>query len=495
MATFLSDHFGVGKEVFDEYGAFNVSIINDLPLFIDPFLLFHSEKEDYVKLHDQIIKYLVFLRDRAAEGQVDEGLLRGWYCFPEVKQNWLGFSVSGNGGTGLGIDFGRALHANLHVIFSDFGREKITEGSHLEKVCLVADGVGRDNISDFTTNLIQDYLCRYTEAFAISHLSPDDVSILTINRAKFNFATQTWERGQYKLPWVSGDYIILTPKDMLTRDENWINRGDLISNFEQIPTAIPDAQLRASVFNYFNTILAARPRNKGKDKEPTQKQRGEAAVATMRKFPEIIDYYIKRKEETGEEAADLSSQKVIATEFFYIHQLQKLQRALLAETEFYQIGKTTYEEAHARLAFLKDVIENKGGWRIFYNDDGKAVEREKDVQILYRLVWFGSPSDPGTEVNDGRGPVDFKISRGAKDKTLVEMKLAKNTKLERNLEKQVEIYQAASDAENAIKAIMFFTVDEKDRVTRILKKLNLSGHKDVVLIDARDDNKPSASVA
>jgi hypothetical protein len=172
-----------------------------------------------------------------------------------------------------------------------------------------------------------------------------------------------------------------------------------------------------------------------------------------------------------------------------------LQRTLSSETEFYEIDKTTYEEAHARLAYLKDVIENKGGWRIFYDDYGKAVEREKDVQILYRLVWFGSPSDPGTEANDGRGPVDFKISRGAKDKTLVEMKLAKNTKLERNLEKHVEIYQAASDAEHAIKAIVFFTADEKDRVMRILKKLNLIGHKDVVLIDARGDNKPSGSLA
>ncbi|MET3595347.1 hypothetical protein ABID26_004759 [Mesorhizobium shonense] len=36
-------------------------------------------------------------------------------------------------------------------------------------------GVGRDNISDFTTNLIKDYLCRYTEKFAAEHLLPDAV--------------------------------------------------------------------------------------------------------------------------------------------------------------------------------------------------------------------------------------------------------------------------------------------------------------------------------
>ena len=166
MATFFSDAFRVDPKALEMYGAFDVSIINDLPLFIDPFLLFHSEKPEYQNLHRNIIDYLVFLRDRAAMGAVSEGLLRNWYCFPEVKQNWLGFSLVGNGGNGLGLAFAKELHSNLGKIFGDFGTEEITESSHLEKVCLISEGVGRDNISDFVTNLIQDFLCSYTENFA-----------------------------------------------------------------------------------------------------------------------------------------------------------------------------------------------------------------------------------------------------------------------------------------------------------------------------------------
>jgi hypothetical protein len=131
MGTFFSDTFGIDPLVIEKYGAFDISLINDLPLFIDPFLLFHSEIDEYQALHRQIIDYLVFLRDRATEGPVSNGDLRNWYCFPEVKQNWFGFSLAGNGGSGLGINFARELHANLHVIFSNFGDEKITEGSHL----------------------------------------------------------------------------------------------------------------------------------------------------------------------------------------------------------------------------------------------------------------------------------------------------------------------------------------------------------------------------
>jgi hypothetical protein len=175
-------------------------------------------------------------------------------------------------------------------------------------------------------------------------------------------------------------------------------------------------------------------------------------------------------------------------------QVKELQLNLAAHTTFYKTGKSTYEEAHQRLAFLKDVIENKGGHRIFYHD-GVAVQRESDLQIMFRFVWFGSPSDVGTEANDGRGPVDYKIARGAEDKTLIEMKLAKNTGLERNLEKQLPIYQAASDAKNGIKVIIYFSQTEKLRVEGILRKLKILDHKDVVLIDARNDNKPSGSKA
>jgi hypothetical protein len=99
------------------------------------------------------------------------------------------------------------------------------------------------------------------------------------------------------------------------------------------------------------------------------------------------------------------------------------------------------------------------------------------------------------EVNDGRGPVDFKISRGSKDKTLVEFKLASNTQLKRNLERQTPIYEKASDANVTIKVIVFFSLEELRKVKRILQDLDLIGHPDVVLIDARRDNKPSGSRA
>lgn len=54
----FTDFFSVSEEALERHGAFNVSLINDLPLFIDPFLLFDSTNPEYQELHDQIIRYV-----------------------------------------------------------------------------------------------------------------------------------------------------------------------------------------------------------------------------------------------------------------------------------------------------------------------------------------------------------------------------------------------------------------------------------------------------
>ncbi len=170
LSLYFSDVFEVSKKSLDDYGTFNVSLVTDLPLFIDPFLLFQSSKKEYQDLHKSIINYLAFLRDKSISQSINEGLLHAWFYFSEVEQNWLGFTLQGNKGRGLGRDFAVALNTNLARIFSSFGREQITKSAHLEKLCLIKSGVGRDTISDFTTNLIKQYLLLYTQSFALKNI-------------------------------------------------------------------------------------------------------------------------------------------------------------------------------------------------------------------------------------------------------------------------------------------------------------------------------------
>jgi len=302
---------------------------------------------------------------------------------------------------------------------------------------------------------------------------------------RFNYDTESWESGSYDLPWYGGDYVLLVPRDLLTKDDTWINKTDLIAEFAQITTSIPDAALRDQVNNYFRKILP---------KKPKQRDEDEAARRTILTYPALIDYFIRYKEERGDRATSISAQRVAESKQLYVEQFGLLAHLLASDTAFYKVAGNTYDEAHERIAYLKDVIENKGGHRFFYVK-GRSIEREEDIHILFRFTWFATTSDVTTEANDGRGPVDFKVSRGSRDKTLVEFKLAKSKSLRRNLQRQAEIYQKASDARKAIKVIIYFTKQERERVDRILKDLKLTGHRDVVLIDARNDNKPAGSKA
>ena len=68
FADLHAQYLGIKANLLEDYGAFDVSVVSDLPLFIDPFLLFHSDKPEYQALHERILTYLRFLRDKATPG-------------------------------------------------------------------------------------------------------------------------------------------------------------------------------------------------------------------------------------------------------------------------------------------------------------------------------------------------------------------------------------------------------------------------------------------
>ena len=481
---YFSDVFDVAPAFVDTYGAFNIALVNDLPLFIDPFLLFDSSDAKYKALHEEIISYLCFLRDRAVADELTPGAVSNWLLFKEVKQNWLGFSKTGNNGTGLGHDFAKALARNLTTVFKNFGDETISDGSHLEKLSLLNGGVGRDHLSDFTANLIKGFLLEYTQTFARKHIGADRRRTFMVDRVMFDYESRRWTRGSFDLPFFNGDYVLLTPKEILTRDDAWINQGDLLDQFTQICMSLPDKALRSQANEHFYAQINRRTK---------ANEHRIAALKTIEKFHELLDYYIQWKEQHAQDAHRQSNTKVQRTEKQFIDNIKFLVTEHLANSEFYGRGNS-YEESLKRVRYLKHVIEDNGGHQVFYVD-GKPVQRESDLHIMFRLTWFDTSLDVNAEVNNGRGPVDYKVSRGRADASLVEFKLARNTGLRKNLEHQVKIYEKASEAQSSIKVIMYFSSNELSRVNRILKALKCEGREDIVLIDASLETKSSASKA
>jgi hypothetical protein len=384
----FSDHFGISKKILVAEDLFDISLISDLPLFIDPFHLFYSKKPEYKELHDGIIEYLVFLRDLSLSlgpNPLSKGIVDAYYRFPEIKQNWLGFTFNGNSGHGLGLKFAQELNLNFHKFFNDFGVE--TKTRHFEKLTLIATGIGRDTISDFTTNQIINYLAARTEAFAKKHLPENKTRSFTIKKAVFDYEHQAWVPKTYRLPVFNDDFVVLTPRDLLTKDAAWINKPDFIDSFSEVPEAASDAALREQVSRYLQSKIkefAVRKIRRGTNKvylSITKETRAKAAAATIQEFPQTVDIYIRLKEERGGQAIVRSQALVERTEGFLDTQFREF-----AQLVGDQPQPTSYEEAHVRSLYFKECIELKEGYKNMYEGDKPASE-----EWIQRMFWCETP--------------------------------------------------------------------------------------------------------
>jgi len=477
----FSEYFEIDSEVLDDYGALNICIDADLPLFIDPFLMFSSEKPEYIELHEQIVSHLIQLKDLATTNQGTDIRL---FQFPEIKQNWLGLCKWGNNGRGLGPKFARDLIKAFNGFYSNFGSETISSSSHIEKLTLVGAGIGRDFISDFTTNIMLEYLLVFTQEFALNHLQENQRKEFSV-RCRFNSDLMTWTPKSFVLPYFyleDGDFILLTPLDILTKDEAFICHSDLTHQFRRITNALENRSLRDSINMYFQKRLPVQAKQKDIER---------AINATIREFPEILDYYIAHKENTKDKAAKASSEKIEKIKNELISTLSEFCKKVARSSDFFNVKPTSYEASLQRALYLKDVIENNDGYRIFYKN-GKSIASEDTIQRIFRLTWFATPFAVDSEVNNGRGPADYKISYGERDATIVEFKLASSSSLKKNLLSQTEIYKKASKAINDIKVILCYTSSEIAKVNRILKSIKQEGAENIVIIDAT--KKLSASL-
>ncbi len=124
---FFSEQFRIDTELVTAYGAVDISLVCDIPLFIDPMLIFNSDKLEYQALHQEIIRYFHFLYAKAKQG-LSSKEINAWFNFSEVPNNWLGFSLIGNKGLALGKKYAEFLYQNIGFALNTHG---ISKGQHI----------------------------------------------------------------------------------------------------------------------------------------------------------------------------------------------------------------------------------------------------------------------------------------------------------------------------------------------------------------------------
>jgi len=244
----------------------------DIPLGIDPFLLYKSRYMDFRDLHSAMLSVFNEGVRRFSAGRESEARLI--IDFPEVREIGLGYGKATKRGSGLGNLLNQLLIDTL-AASPDLLRRGV---KHIEEMQLLSLGIGADRISDISGNILKQFLIKYTQEQAQLWGIPVRPNV-PIHHV-LNTSEYQWEDGYFDLPTnESGEAILLVPR-WIVRTLPWINFDDYV---------------RAE----FSIFLRAKAT---KTKVQTHKQTDVAKqeiVKISRKEVERIDRYVAAKEKNS----------------------------------------------------------------------------------------------------------------------------------------------------------------------------------------------------
>ena len=490
----FSEYFGVDKQLLDEYGAVDISLVCDLPLFIDPMLIYLNKNPEIKKHYQDIETYLQILLKKAS-CNLNQIQINNFFSFKERGNNWFGVCKNGNRGNALGKKFASEFYSQISTICDN---NDISNNIHLEKMFLVQKYVGRDKISDMTTNIILSYLVSYTENFARKYIDPSKCATFEVPKAKFDEKLEIFIEIEGYLPYIENnnkrEYVLLTPKSILRTGNPEICFENMLSSFDTVKDSITDEDLKIRVNSLFQSIINEYYLNKARklqtvDKGEIKEAKKNGVLKTIDSFQVLYDYFIKLKEDN---LIDITEKAM--DELTYL--LKTSVDNKLLETDLFGYKKTlnekltAKEEAIERLNYLKDYIENGDCWKELYINKAPIIY-EENIQRLFYLVWARTNYKLCKEANNGPGPVDFNISFGKKNQCVVEFKLAKNLHIEKAFE-QIERYAISHQTKDKILVIFSFGSDELGKCMNA-KKLEKQKNTDVLIVDCDYRSKKSAS--
>lgn len=322
-----------------------------------------------------------------------------------------------------------------------------------------------DRISDMIIKIIEDDILKYTQYIA--------------NELKLSVKLYK----NYQVPFNHFDNnspLYFLPTSLLSKLPIW----------DELYCELVDESTEAR--DLFNSTFGEAYRHSEVNKKEKE------IIFTKHKF--LVDKIIELYKKTNEEAYDFISDP--SNDFKWIDLIENI---VINHPLQLQQDQSIYEIVKMICNKFQDLVENTNAYKLFY-DDNKHIKHERASQQAFQL--FASSYcnannlDISPESNGGRGPVDFKFSKG-KEKVLVELKLssAKITTLTHCLETQIKIYEKSEDTKESILLILMVganAISAEKKIEDLIKYKNdtLKNAKylpEIIAVDALI--KPSASKA
>lgn len=426
MPVKFSEEFGINKEDIKKIGVFDVILDVDTRVFIDPALLgissapeFQNAKEKVEKYFSGIIKLLSHAKNcKDMYWRRADSLLK----FHELSGTCFGYTQNGTGGNAIGS----TLRTKILQIIKDLIEEGETDPALFELLGVFQENIGCDRISDLITFILTSEILSYTDRI-VTTLGVDSGSV-SYRRISYHTCINPYNNKP----------LLLLPADILSP-------LPVAESFDDIDFICWENQRVRDEINAYFDLGNRRKLSKAEILSYMRQSKTfrQALISSYKALP--VQPYDFDTDPAGEYIWQQAAKEYVDN---YPLELKMPSLAQISDA---------LTVAHAICRKFKDLIEVNGLHDLLYDSD-KKPKHERAAQLLFFGIADSYCSanniDLSREINGGRGPVDFKLSRGATDKVVVEVKLTSNGQLKHGVEKQLPIYMRQEKTHRAIYLIV-----------------------------------------
>lgn len=457
----LSESLGVSTSQLRKYGVFDSYLGVDSLLHVDPARLRSTRVPELRGSYKRFHKYfeeILYLIAEAKPGDALERQAIKKLIFPEIPEAALGYAQGSNRGRGVTSAIAKQLYSTAKTIV-DAG---IKNPAIFEIAVLFEEKFGPDLISDLTIQVLLEELSAFNTR--IAKTLGFDTCTQPVKSGKDATCVLTTKQ---KRP------ILLIPSSILAD-------LPLANDWTEIDAV---CQYNESLRKRINKLVQ---QAWGKQaKQMSKSQIKDVLLKQPHLLKELLENYLKAKAEPYDFDND---QKGVVI-------WHKASREYAKNNPLTLPNVATTKEIYVVLGKICDhfrhLIEERGLNSLLFDSDGRP-KIEKASQLLFFGIadtyCASNNIDISREPETGRGPADFKLSKGYKERVIVEVKLSSNGKYLEGLVSQLPTYLKAEGAQYGLFLLIKVGNHEEKlrRITNAHEQLRKDGHDipDLVIIDA-----------
>ena len=425
MPVLFSEKFNISEDLIDSTGVFDVIMDIDTHVFIDPALLELCAQKEFAAAKEKVETYfsniITLLKNSNAKNDMFWKAADKRLKFKEIRGTCFGYSEKGTSGNAIGSKLRMSILTTI--------KELITKGEEdpvlFELLGVFQEKIGCDRISDLLTFILYENILKYTERV---------VTQCGLSTVKYKFKKETYSicvNPFNGLPLLLLPEVILSPLPIADSfdDIDWI--------------CCENQRVRDSINAYFDL---------GGRKKLSKKE----ILSLMQYSSDFRQSLLSSYKSLPKSAYDFSIDD--AGEYVWYPVSKKFVEKHPLKID--DVSLETFDDVQTIVLRIceqfKLLVEDNGLSALLY-DSNRKPKHESAAQLLF----FGISDsycnannvDLTRESNAGRGPVDFKLSRGL-EKFIVEVKLTSNKQLRHGIETQVPIYMKQEKTKKALYLII-----------------------------------------